>query len=123
MYVLLKISLLDRGILQEYRRVLQGQGYKSEVIEPHSGLDSCKITSTYVGTWRWDLALYLAYAEIKVFEDTKLVGNAVYDSRNGSASLGKFIDAETKIEELVRQLFPIMHSNNQLIKESSLNDM
>jgi len=34
------------------------------------------------------------------------VGHAVYDSLQGSMNLGKFVHGESKIVELVDQLFP-----------------
>lgn len=52
------------------------------------------------------MATYMAYAEIKVNDNGKPIGEAIYDSTNGSGNLGKFISAETKIKELVDQLFP-----------------
>lgn len=69
--------------------------------------ESCEWTSTYVARWSWDLALYMSYAEIKVFHKGSLDGEAKYDSTKGSANMGKFIDAEPKIRELVNQLMQV----------------
>ena len=52
----------------------------------------------------WDIALYMAYAAIKVYHNGKLDGEAIYDSRSGGGNFSKFIDAEPKIRELVEQL-------------------
>jgi hypothetical protein len=49
---------------------------------------------------------YLAFVDIAVFEDGKQVGRVVYDSLQGDANLGKFVHGESKIVELVNQLFP-----------------
>lgn len=48
----------------------------------------------------------MAYAEIKVYQGGKTIGEAKYDSQRGGANMGKFIDADKKINELVNQLFP-----------------
>lgn len=48
----------------------------------------------------------MAYAELKVYSDGRVVGEAIYASRRGGASLSKFIRAEQKIKELVDLLFP-----------------
>jgi hypothetical protein len=64
------------------------------------------ITSTYNATWRWDMALYMALADIKVYNNGKPIGEANYDSQSGGANMGKFINADKKIAELVNKLFP-----------------
>ena len=51
------------------------------------------------------MALYMVYAEINVYHNGASIGEAEYDAWNGGASLGKFIDAESKISELVDQLY------------------
>jgi len=47
----------------------------------------------------------MSYAEIQVYNDGQNVGRAIYDSRMGGMRLDKWVDAETKIAELVDQLF------------------
>ncbi|MFJ5444702.1 Sbal_3080 family lipoprotein [Methylobacillus methanolivorans] len=94
------------GFLDTYKQSLMSKGYHPRQLPASSSLTTCPISSTYTANWRWDLALYMEYAEIKVYEQAKPIGEATYNSRNGGASLGKFIDAEKKIRELVDQLFP-----------------
>ncbi|MBS0545697.1 MAG: hypothetical protein JSR40_18400 [Proteobacteria bacterium] len=94
------------GFLDTYKRALSAKGYAVTQLAPSASLRACPVTSTYTANWRWDLALYMAYAEIRVFNDGKPAGEAIYDAKGGGASFGKFIDAETKITELVDQLFP-----------------
>ena len=65
---------------------------------------NCEWTLTYTARWTWDLALYMSYAEIKVFKNGKLDGEAMYDSTRGGANMSKFIDSEPKIRELVEEL-------------------
>jgi hypothetical protein len=66
----------------------------------------CPITSTYTANWRWDLAIYMAYADIKIYNGGKVIGEANYDATRAGLNGGKFIDADKKINELVDQLFP-----------------
>lgn len=106
-----KICIIDNpavrnGFLAEYRNALLMKGYASEVLPPAASLSDCQVTSTYTANWRWDLALYMAYAEINIYSAGKLVGHAKYDSQGGSANLGKFINASEKIRELVNELIP-----------------
>lgn len=94
------------GFLEAYRRSLSEKGFVVRQLPASSSVLDCPVTSTYSANWRWDLALYMAYAEIKVYNDGRVIGEAKYDSQNGGANMGKFIDAEGKIRELVSLLFP-----------------
>jgi hypothetical protein len=92
------------GFLSEFEKVLREKGIKYVVTDRGYANQNCEWSVTYVARWSWDLALYMSYAEIKVYKNGVLDGEAVYDSRRGSANMGKFINAEPKIRELVDQL-------------------
>ncbi len=65
---------------------------------------SCDAVLLYVANWRWDVTLYMHFANIWVVspdEKQTRLGDARYDAR---ASLNKFINARVKIMELTRQL-------------------
>ena len=94
------------GFLETYRNSLAARGFAVKLLPASASTSDCPLTSTYTGIWRWDLALYMAYAEIKVYSGGKAAGEAKYDSLAGSGNLNKFIDAEKKIDELVGLLFP-----------------
>jgi hypothetical protein len=94
------------GFLAAYQAALAGKGFRAKLVEPSAAPDACPLTSTYTANWRWDLALYMAFADITVYSNGKKVGRAVYDSLGGGGNLGKFINAEEKIKELVDLLFP-----------------
>jgi hypothetical protein len=68
-------------------------------------LNECAITSTYTAHCAWDLALCMRYAEIKVYRNAALVGEAVDDATWGGGRPDKFINAENKIREMVNELF------------------
>jgi hypothetical protein len=96
------------GFLAAYQGALTAKGLRPKVLDQSALPDACPLTSTYTANWRWDLALYMAFADIAVYSNGKKVGQAVYDSLGGGGNLGKFINAEEKIKELVEQLFPNM---------------
>ena len=52
------------------------------------------------------MALYMAYAEIRVYRDGVKKGEAIYDATGGGGLPSKWIKAEEKIKELVNLLFP-----------------
>ena len=91
--------------LPEYQKALTEIGFTSEVLPAGTPLSQCEVTSTYLARWSWDLTIYMSYCELKVFRNGELAGEATYDARKGSGNLGKFIDSEPKIRELVRSLY------------------
>lgn len=99
-------AVTQQGFLATYQRVLTEKGYLVRKLPVGSPITACSVTSTYTANWRWDLALYMAFAEIKVYSNGQKSGQATYDASRGGANMGKFIKGETKIEELVDQLFP-----------------
>jgi hypothetical protein len=94
------------GFVVAYTRALTDRGYKVRQLPSGSVLTACSVTSTYTANWRWDMALYMAYADIKVYNGGVQSGQATYDAKSGGANMNKFIKADAKIAELVDQLFP-----------------
>lgn len=97
-------SDVREGFLKEFQSTLSSKGIAHRVVSEDSVPAECEWTSTYVARWTWDLSLYMSYAEIKVFHNGSLDGEAIYDSTGGSANMDKFIDAEPKIRELINEL-------------------
>jgi hypothetical protein len=94
------------GFLAAYKHALEENGYKTKILRPMAAVDECAVTTTYTANWLWDLALYMAYAEIRVYHRGQLSGEALYDSKRGGGNPGKFINAESKVRELAQALFP-----------------
>ncbi len=67
--------------------------------------EDCRSRVSYTANWRWDMAMYLSYAQINVIEDGRPVGSAVYDATQGGANMGKFGPTAEKLAPLVAQLF------------------
>ena len=97
---------LRAGFNTTYTAQLRSKGFQTRQLPPGSPPASCALSTTYIGQWSWDLALYMSYADIQVFENGRQVGQAHYDSTSGGARMGKFINAENKIIEMTNQLFP-----------------
>ena len=94
------------GFLRAYKKALQEKGYRTKILDENSNHDDCELTTTYTGRWSWDMALYMAYAEIRVYRDGVKKGEAIYDATGGAGLPKKWIKAEEKIKELVNLLFP-----------------
>lgn len=94
------------GFIEVYRSALGSKGFQTKMLTKWALPDDCPVTSSYTANWRWDVLLYMAFADITVYSDGARVGRAVYDSLGGSGNPAKFINADHKIRELVELLFP-----------------
>lgn len=101
------------GFLKAFEKSLQENQVKYRVTNSEAA-KSCEWTAKYTANWAWDLALYMVYAEIKVYQNEKLAGEAIYDARRGGGNMNKFIDADEKIKELVDQLIEQKQASLQL---------
>ena len=104
--VVVNPAVQHQGFLATYQRVLTEKGYLVRQLPAGAPVNACPVTSTYTANWRWDLALYMAYADIKVFNNGVQSGQVTYDALQGGFNMNKFIKGETKVVELVNQLFP-----------------
>lgn len=96
---------VNSDFLDAYKKALENKGYVTRVLPTTARIDACPITSRYRALWNIDLLPYMSYAEIIVYGGSKTTGRAVYDATGVGATMSKFISAETKITELVNQLF------------------
>jgi hypothetical protein len=99
-------EVVQDGFHEVYQRVLEKKGFKVRWLPDKSPVTSCPLVGTYEVIYRWDLAIYLARADLRIFADGKEAGRAVYDSLSGGANLSKFIQTEPKLTELIDQVFP-----------------
>lgn len=97
---------LREGFNTTYTAQLRSKGFQTRELPPGTPPANCALSTTYIGTWSWDMALYMSFADIQVFENGRRIGQALYDSTSGGARMGKFIDAQSKIIEMTNQLFP-----------------
>jgi hypothetical protein len=65
----------------------------------------CSHFVEYTANWGWDMAMYLTYAEFRVYDARGLTGSAFYDARRGGGRLDKFGPTAEKIRPLIDQLF------------------
>ena len=65
----------------------------------------CDAIGVYVANWRWDLANYMAFANIWMItpDGSRKIGQATYDAMR-VAGTSKFINARNKLLELVDQM-------------------
>ncbi len=83
---------------------VERRGYTVRSLAADASTEGCPSVMKYVANWNWDLAYYMSFAQISVFKNNELAGDAVYSSKGGGANLSKFIDASEKVDELVGEL-------------------
>jgi hypothetical protein len=104
---IIKNEKVREGFLDAYTDALKAKRVEVKTLAETASHNECLTTSTYSANWGWDMALYMRYAEIKVYRSAAMVGEAVYDATWGGLRLDKFISAENKIREIVDELFLI----------------
>lgn len=99
---------VDASFLPAYKSALAGEGFAVTVIKPGSPVSSCALTSTYEADWSWDFASYMSHAVVVVYRNGAKAGQVVYDSPTAGFSLTTRIydSTESKVADMVRQLFP-----------------
>ena len=90
---------------KELRAQVESKGIKTSTFDGEKP-GSCKHHMEYTANWRWDMAMYLVFADLRVYEDGLLVGQATYDAHGGGANFSKFGKTAEKLQPLVDQLFP-----------------
>ena len=61
---------LRAGFSTTYQQLLRDKGFRTRQLAPGSNPGRCPLSTTFTGTWRWDLLLYMNYADIRVFSRT-----------------------------------------------------
>jgi hypothetical protein len=97
-------SVFMEGFLPELVSQIEKQGVRTQIYNGNLP-DDCRYKLSYVANWTWDLAMYLSYANISIFDDSKLIGQATYDARQGGANMGKFGATAEKLQPLINELF------------------
>ena len=99
-------EVVQDGFHDVYVRVLEKKGFKVRWLPDKAPVTSCPLVATYEVIYRWDMAIYLARADLRIYADGKEAGRAVCDSLSGGLNMNKFVRTEPKLAELVDQLFP-----------------
>lgn len=92
------------GFLKELRGQIEAKGIRTQVFQGGRPAH-CKRHLEYTANWRWHLAMYLRFAEVRVYEGELLLGQAAYDARLGHFRVDKYGATSEKLRELLDELF------------------
>ena len=97
-------AVLMDGFEPTVYELIEARGMITEVYPGQRPAD-CEHFLEDATNWRWEMVMYLSYADIQVYDLEGLVGRATYDARNGSSRMDKFGSTRSKIEPLIDELF------------------
>jgi hypothetical protein len=90
----------------ELQRQIESLGIRVTRVYEGERPPSCTTRVEYTANWKWDLAMYLTYANLRVYQGSdRLIGEATYDAKMAGLNLGKFGTTAEKLRPLVNQLF------------------
>jgi hypothetical protein len=64
-------EVVQDGFHDVYERVLVKKGFKVRWLPDNSPVTSCPLVGTYEAIYRWDFAIYLARADLRIYADGK----------------------------------------------------
>jgi hypothetical protein len=97
-------AVWSKQFLPTLREQLGRHGIATTVYDGAVTPDECARHLEYEARWSWDLAVYLMYTQIRVYDGATLVGTATYDAQDGDARLDKFGSGEERLAGLVDDL-------------------
>lgn len=96
-------AVWSKEFLPALRAEFEHHGIRTTVYNADKPTD-CVYHVEYEANWYWDVAVYLQYCDIRVYEGTTRVGRATYDARGGGARLDKFGTTVEKLHRLTTEL-------------------
>lgn len=89
------------GILEKELALLK---VTTKTVEP-SESPKCQDVLRYKANWKWDMAMYLQYANFSVFRGENRIGYGEYSSAGGGLRPDKWGTTEDKIKPILAELF------------------
>ena len=86
-----------------YVRQIMSNGYKAKLVNERDA-SGCSVTSTYTAKYGFHWGVYLAVANLKIFKNGELIGDATYKAPY--MSMAKHGRVENKIDAIVNELLP-----------------
>lgn len=73
--------------------------------DPENIPEGCEYTFWYTALRSWDLVTYLSHAELKVYKNKELIGDAEYHLNGGGGlAMTKFASTENKMNPVIDEL-------------------
>lgn len=99
-------KVLMDGFLPELKKQIRNYGISTQTWTAYNP-DGCRYWLEYTANWRWDLVMYLIYADLKLYDHQILIGEAVFD--NTGFGPRRYGAASDKLKALTGPLFAQRH--------------
>lgn len=96
-------AVWSKQYLPAMRERFEKRGIKTSVYQDEMPAE-CRYRMEYDANWAWDLAVYLVYTDIRIYDGENIIGRATFDARGGGGRLDKFGTTEGRLDELLDQL-------------------
>lgn len=113
-------KVLMEGFHSELISQLETMGIKTQTHTFESKIpEGCIYSMDYTANWQWDMAMYLVYADIKVYRGDRVIGKIEYDAKMGGGRLDKFGTTANIIRPLLQRLFKKIKNVKQKYPEEN----
>lgn len=98
-------KVLMDGFLPELKAQLKSYGIATQTWTAYNP-EGCRYWLEYTANWRWDFAMIMEYAELKLYEHTTLIGYAEFNNRKPCLFCSpQYGSAASKLKALTAPLF------------------
>lgn len=111
-YVLDNPEVMMEGFRVELERQLAERGLTTHVYTDAPPAE-CRYRLEYTANWKWDMAMYVSYIELRVYDHSERIGRAIYDSRRGGGRMDKFGSTADKLASVIEPLFASVNPRAQ----------
>ncbi len=95
-------KVLMDGFLPELKKQIRSHGIKTQTWSSYNP-DGCRYWLDYTANWKWDLVMYMIYADLKLYDRQTLIGEATFD--NTGIGPRRYGSADEKLKALTGPLF------------------
>jgi hypothetical protein len=99
-------AVIRNALFQDlYKAALSRKGLTVRVLPEGTAIDACPMTTTYTARWRGGFMVHIGFANLKVYVNGRLEGEALYDALRAGPDTSRFVQPEIRIRELTELLF------------------
>jgi len=93
------------GFLGVVTDIFNEHGISTEKYEINDKPTYCEVKMTYTATQKWDMAIYLNHAELRLYKNNQKIGYAEYHlTGGGGLDLSKWASVKSKMTPIVEEL-------------------
>lgn len=99
-------TVWSKEFLSMLRQEFARRGIQTSIYQGARPVE-CRYHLAYIANWSWDIAVYLVYANLRIYDADDLIGEVTYDARGGSGRFDKLGTTEGKLVPLIDELMKL----------------